>query len=83
MRTLLFVTVASVAFASVAFAQSTYVDPASGATVLTDVYGQSRQATTDISRMCDVDYAMQDPDVNIQLELRRDCASSGSDGGNE
>jgi hypothetical protein len=83
MRTLLFVTVASVAFASGAFAQSSYVDPASGATVLADVYGQSQQAPTEISRQCGVDYAMQDPDVNIQLELRRDCASSGSDGGND
>ena len=83
MRTLLFVTVASVAFASSAFAQSSYVDPASGATVLTDVYGQSRQAGTEISKSCGVDYAMQDPDVNIQLEMRRDCAGGAPDGGAE
>jgi hypothetical protein len=80
MRTLLVVSVASVAFATGAFAQSSYVDPASGARVLVDVYGQSRQAATDISRLCGVDYAMQDPDPNIQLEMRRSCAG-GIDGG--
>jgi hypothetical protein len=80
MRTLLFVTAASVAFSAAAFAQSTYVDRESGAAVLVDVYGQSRQAATDISRLCGVDYAMQDPDLNIQLEMRRDC-SGGIEGG--
>lgn len=83
MRTLLFVTVASVAFATSAFAQSSRVDPATGATVLTDVYGQSHQGQTEISRQCGVDYAMQDPDVNIQLEMRRDCAGGAPDGGND
>ena len=80
MRTLLFVTAASVVFSAGAFAQSTYVDRESGATVLVDVYGQSRQDATDISRLCGVDYAMQDPDLNIQLEMRRAC-SNGIDGG--
>jgi hypothetical protein len=82
MRTLLVVSVASITFATSVYAQSSFVDPASGATVLVDVYGQSRQAVTDISKLCGVDYAMQDPDLNIQLEMRRNCAG-GIDGGDD
>jgi hypothetical protein len=81
MRTLLVVSVASIAFATGAFAQSSYVDRASGATVPVDVYGQSRQAPTTISNSCGVEYSMQDPDPNIRLELLRDCTSNGPEGG--
>jgi len=81
MRTLLVVSVTSVAFVTGALAQSSYVDPASGAMVLVDVYGQSRQGSTVIGNSCGVDYVMQDPDANIRLEMLRDCASAGPEGG--
>jgi hypothetical protein len=72
MRNLLIVSAASVAFATGAYAQSLYGDPATGAII---------QAPTAISFLCGVNYAMQDPDANIRLELLRDCSSAGLEGG--
>lgn len=70
MRTLLVVSVASIAFATGAFAQT--FGRWSGATI---------QGPTVISQLCGVDYAMTDPDANIRLEMLRDCSSAGVDGG--
>ena len=70
MRTLLVVSVASIACATGAFAQ--FVNPPPGATV---------QPPTAISFLCGVNYAMTDPDANIRLELLRDCSSAGLEGG--
>jgi hypothetical protein len=82
MRTFLLVALASAAFVSGASAQSFLVDPQSGIRTQADVYGQSRQAPSEISKLCGVDYAIGDPDPNIRLELRRQCVS-GVDGGGE
>jgi hypothetical protein len=79
MRTFLLAAAASAAFATGALAQS-YVDRGSGVTVPVDVYGQSRQAPTMISRQCGVDYAITDPDPNVRLELLRNC-NNGVEGG--
>jgi hypothetical protein len=70
MRTLLLVSAATVAFATGAFAQ--FVDRTSGSTI---------QGPTAISQLCGVNYAMTDPDPNIRLEMWRDCASAGLEGG--
>jgi hypothetical protein len=70
MRTLLVVSVASIAFATGAFAQT--FGPLSGVTI---------PGPTVISQLCGVNYAMTDPDANIRLELLRDCASAGLEGG--
>ena len=72
MRTLLVVSVASIAGATGAFAQSSFVDRTPGATA---------QGPTAISRLCGVNYAMTDPDANIRLEMLRDCSSAGLEGG--
>lgn len=70
MRTLLVVSIASIVCATGAFAQ--FVDRASGPAV---------PGPNAISQLCGVNYAMTDPDPNIRLEMWRDCASAGLEGG--
>jgi hypothetical protein len=77
MKKILLAAVATVAFVSVASAD--YLDRESGVMVPQNVYGQSNRANTDVCGS--PDYTMTDPDANIRLELQRDCASGGPDGG--
>jgi hypothetical protein len=66
--------IASLALVTGAFAQSSQ-----GRTAAVRAPAPNAQAT-EISTLCGVNYAITDPDANIRLELRRNCAA-GIEGG--
>ena len=49
--------------------------------VLENVYGQNGQPVSSITQGCGVEHNMTDPDANIRLDLMRDCATGGPEGG--
>jgi hypothetical protein len=84
MRVFALAAAASFAVATGAYAQSLF-EPLSGprnARAQALLQNQSAQMPTDISRLCGVTYAINDPDPTIRFELRRDCIS-GIDGGGD
>jgi hypothetical protein len=83
MRTLVLVTLGSIALATGAYAQSSLsrADRAQALRAQAAVI-QDGMGPTEISRLCGVDYAITDPDPHIRLELRRQCIA-GLDGGND
>jgi hypothetical protein len=82
MRTLLFVTLASVAAATGAYAQSSHTSRGIHARAqAVPLAVPAVQAPNDISRLCGVDYAITDPDPNIRFELRRNCIAGVNGGG--
>jgi hypothetical protein len=88
MRTLLAVTIATAALATGAYAQSSgYSDDGRAAFAQSwqaelAAAARDRTAPTDISRQCGVDYAIQDPDASIRLDLLRTC-NAGIEGGGD
>ena len=78
MRTLLLASLATLAFAGGASAQLFPFERQAAPMVA----AVGSMAPTEISRLCGVDYAINDPDPNIRLELRRQC-SAGIDGGSD
>ena len=87
MRTLLAVAIAGVAFATAASAQS--AAPGDGQSAYAQAWQAELQAAardrappTDLSRQCGVDYAIQDPDPSIRLDLLRTC-NAGIEGGGD